>query len=251
MSDSVSPVLEVEQVTMSYGRVKAVDDVSLGVRSGAIVGLLGPNGAGKTTLIRCCAGWLRPEAGLVRIEGEVQSATNLRARAHLGVVSRDAPLAPELTVRETLHLRATLYGLAGKQRKERCTAAIEEYCLSEFANKRVGALSTGMLQRTAVACAMLHEPSLLLLDEPTVGLDPEVRQHIWHCLRGLAARGVAMLFTTHYLEEAAILCSEIHLMCQGRISLSRDNDGVHASAAELEREYLQIVGAHAAEGPQA
>jgi ABC-2 type transport system ATP-binding protein len=240
-------VLRIENVTKSYGRLRAVDDVTLDVPSSAIVGLLGPNGAGKTTLIRCCAGWLRPEAGQVTINGEIQSATNLRAREHLGVVSRDAPLAPELTVTETLRLRATLYGLSRAQSRERCAAAIDEYCLDEFARQRIGTLSTGMLQRTSIACAMLHEPSLLLLDEPTVGLDPEVRHHIWECLRTLATRGVAMLFTTHYLEEAAQLCTRIHVMCHGRITLSRRNDDRLATASELEQEYLRVVEEHAAE----
>ncbi len=239
--DAAAARLAIRRVSKRYGTLWANRQVSLNVQAGTIIGLLGPNGAGKTTLIRVCAGWLTPDEGDVVIAGHRQSLTAIAARAHLGVVSRDAPLCEELTVAETLFLRATLCGVAAAARTDVCRAAIDEYRLATFARRRIGVLSTGMLQRVAIACAMVHSPAVLLLDEPTVGLDPEIRRHIWECLVRLKERGVALLLTTHYLEEAARLCDEVHLMIRGAIAFSIQPDAMDGSAARLERAYLHAV----------
>lgn len=204
------------------------------------VGLLGPNGAGKTTLIRVCAGWLTPDQGMVWVDGQRQALMARAARMRLGVVSRDAPLYNELTVMETLSLHATLYGLDADQCSQICRNAITEYRLQEIATRRIGVLSTGMLQRVAIATAMLHQPAVLLLDEPTVGLDPDVRHHIWECLARLRRHGVAILLTTHYLEEAAYLCDTVHLLVNGGITATIAPSTVDGPAA-LERAFLSAI----------
>jgi len=233
--------LSIRKVSKHYGALWANRHVSFDVGAGKIIGLLGPNGAGKTTLIRVCAGWLTPDEGEVVVAGHRQSLTAIAARTRLGVVSHDAPLYEELTVAETLFLRATLCGVNAAARTSVCRAAIDEYRLAAFARRRIGVLSTGMLQRVAIACAMVHGPTVLLLDEPTVGLDPEVRRHIWECLVRLKERGVALLLSTHYLEEAAHLCDEVHLMIRGALAISMQPSAMDGSAERLERAYFHAV----------
>lgn len=233
--------LRVQRVSRRFGAVPALRDVSLTVQAGEIVGLLGPNGAGKTTLIRVCAGWLEADTGNVFIADERQTSSARKPRAALGIVSRDAPLYDELTVVETLRLHAGLRGLGGTAAQAACAQAIENYRLREIATRRVGVLSTGMRQRVALAVALLHAPRVLLLDEPTVGLDPDVRQHIWQFLRAAAARGVAMLLTTHYFDEAARVCDRVHLLVNGVLGAPLTPRTDEHAAAELERAFAAAV----------
>ncbi len=241
VNNSKNIPLSIQNINKRFGHLWANENISFDVEKGNVIGLLGPNGAGKTTLIRICAGWLKPEKGEVIINGKKQTVSNLQTRLHLGVVSRDAAMHGELTVNETLSLYATLYGLTGTDKKAACEEVISDYYIQEFVNKRISTLSTGMFQRVAIARAMLHKPSVLLLDEPTVGLDPEVRKHIWDCLKKLKEQGVAMLFTTHYLEEAATLCDKIHLMVDAKITLSISSDAIKDSPDFLHREYMRVV----------
>jgi len=241
MTEPAAPILATHDLGKRFGALWAVRGIHLALRPGSITGLLGPNGAGKTTLIRLCAGLLRPDAGHVSIAGEWQTPANLHTRARLGIVSADAPLAGELTVGHMLRLQGVLYGLHGARLHTACAHAVNEFCLSEFQRRRIGVLSTGMRQRTAIACAMLHQPEVLLLDEPTVGLDPDVRRHIWDCLRAVAQGGVAILLTTHYLEEAARLCQLVHLIVRGMVVMSIAPAEMGGSAERFEREYLRIV----------
>jgi len=238
---TTTPVLATHDLGKRFGTLWAVRGIQLALQPGSITGLLGPNGAGKTTLIRLCAGLLRPDAGHVSVAGEQQTPANLHARARLGVVSVDAPLTGELTVMHMLRLQGVLYGLYGAHLRAACARAVDEFCLGEFQHRRISVLSTGMRQRAAIASAMLHQPELLLLDEPTVGLDPDVRRHIWDCLRAVAQRGVAILFTTHYLEEAARLCQLVHLIVRGTVVMSIAPAEMDGSAERFEREYLRIV----------
>ncbi|MCX7002956.1 MAG: ABC transporter ATP-binding protein [bacterium] len=220
---TTTPVLATHDLGKRFGALWAVRGIQLTLQSGSITGLLGPNGAGKTTLIRLCAGLLRPDAG------------------HVSVAGVAAPLTGELTVMHMLRLQGVLYGLHGAHLRAACARAVDEFCLGEFQHRRISVLSTGMRQRAAIASAMLHQPELLLLDEPTVGLDPDVRRHIWDCLRAVAQRGVAILFTTHYLEEAARLCQLVHLIVRGTVVMSIAPADMDGSAERFEREYLRIV----------
>lgn len=235
------PHLAIRSVSKHFGSIWANRNISLTVRSGEICGLLGPNGAGKTTLIRQCAGWLEPDEGSITILGIRQTANERRTRRLLGVVSHDAPLYRELTVRETLVLQGTLYELSGCTLRASITDALTRYHLEPFADQRIDTLSTGMLRRVAIACAMLHCPAVLLLDEPTVGLDPEVRQYIWGCLQSAARAGAALILTTHYLEEAAHLCHHIYLLVEGEIAVSLSPGEAGHTSAQLEQAYQQAV----------
>ncbi|NLF38274.1 ABC transporter ATP-binding protein [bacterium] len=240
-SDGAPLPLRVRGVGKRYGPLWALRGVSLDLPPGSIVGLLGPNGAGKTTLIRICAGWLEPDEGDAQINGIRQSPSELATRRCMGIVSRDAPLYDEFSVIETLRLHAVLQGMTARAATDAVSRVIDEYRLDEFSRRRVGVLSTGMRQRTAIACALLHDPAVLLLDEPTVGLDPDVRRHIWECLATAAARGVAILLTTHYFDEAVQLCQHVHLLVAGAIarSLAPGTDG--AASRALEEEYFTQV----------
>lgn len=237
-------LLSVENVSKLYGKQKANDNISLSSGEGEIVGLLGPNGAGKTTLIRICAGMLRPDSGKVIINNLEQSSGNLETRKQFGIVSNDVTFNNNLTVIETLQLISVLYGLKRKLIKNICEEAIETYHLSEFIKKRMGALSTGMRQRVAIACSLLHKPSLLLLDEPTLGLDPEMRRHIWQYLKALKTKGVTILLTTHYFEEVSNLCTSVHLLLNGAIAMSLNPNLENSSVEKLESEYLKAVNQH-------
>lgn len=244
----VEPYLAVNAVSKGFGRIRANRDISLAVAGGEICGLLGPNGAGKTTLIRQCAGWLEPDAGTITLRGIRQTSTERRTRRIMGIVSADAPLYPELTVREALTLQGTLYELSGRKLRTAVEQALANYQTEPFADRQIGKLSTGMRQRVAIAAALLHQPAVVLLDEPTAGLDPEIRQEIWAGLRQAAAGGTALILTTHYLEEAARLCSHIHLLINGTIAVSlRAGERGH-SADELEQAYLQAVAYEAPRG---
>jgi len=233
--------LVVAGVSRSFGAVQALRTVSLTLHAGEIVGLLGPNGAGKTTLIRICAGWLEAERGGVQINGVRQTGSALAPRTALGMVSRDAPLYDDLTVAETVRLHAGLHGMAGAAARAACGQALDAYRLRDSAARRIGVLSTGMRQRVALAAALVHDPRVLLLDEPTAGLDPDVRQHIWGYLRSAAARGVAMLLTTHYFDEAARLCDRVHLLVDGVLGAPLTPRTDALAAQELERAFMDAL----------
>ena len=248
-NESPAPPLCLRELSKRFGATQAVRAVNLTLPRGEIAGLLGPNGAGKTTLIRLCAGWLEPDAGEILIDGLAAPAVNRRARSRLGVVSRDMAFQPAFNVREVLWLQATLYGLRGAARREACDHAIATYRLGDVARRLVSVISTGMYQRLAIAAALLHAPSLVLMDEPTTGLDPDVRLHIWDCLEAVRARGTTVLLSTHYLEEAARLCRTVHLMVQGRVAATVATEHGSDGAARLEREYLRVVNTPPAGSP--
>ncbi|MCX7848556.1 MAG: ABC transporter ATP-binding protein [bacterium] len=236
-----TPMVELCGVGKRFGAMWAVRDVTFAVQPGCVTGLLGPNGCGKTTLLRLCAGLLRPDTGTVRIAGVTQGPEAVVARAQLGMVSADAPLMNELTVAQALELQGILQGLRGAALRAACAHVTEEFALGDFLHRRVQVLSTGMRQRAAIASAMMHAPRVLLLDEPTVGLDPDVRAHLWNCLRALAARGVALLLSTHYLEEVVRVCDWAHLLVRGTLSLSMNVRAMEGSVTALEQAFFAAL----------
>jgi len=237
-----SPRLDIRQISKRFGPVWAIRDLSLQVMAGQMVGLLGPNGAGKSTLIRLCAGWLHADGGEIWIGSDRQGVSARNARRQLGVVSADAPVYDELTVEETLYFMCALYGLARPLAHATVKSVMSDLRMQDFHRQRVGRLSVGMRQRVRLACAILHEPALLLLDEPTANLDLEVRQLIWEQLRRLQSRGTAILMCTHNLQEAAGLCTSIHLLAKGVLgpALLPGPDGF--AAPGLEQHYLSALG---------
>lgn len=209
--------LSLAGVTKRYREHTLLDNICLSVDAGQIFGLLGPNGAGKTTLMKIVAGLVRPTAGTVTIFGIDAAQQTPQLRRLVGIVPQDSNLERELTVTEALTVYGRLFGL--ESLRERVEETIAAFSLQGMRQKRVGRLSGGMMRRVLIARALLPKPQLLLLDEPTVGLDPDVRQEIWQIIQDLAASGKTMLLTTHYMEEAARLCAHIALLKAGRLAL--------------------------------
>jgi len=200
----------------SYGNRVAVAGLSLEVPSGQTLGLLGPNGAGKTTTLQMLVGLLRPDSGTISIGGR-SDVSSAGVRSLIGIAPQSLSLYEELTADENLRFFGGLYGLAGSRLAERVDWALD---FAELADRRRHAVQTysgGMKRRLNFACALLHEPQLVLLDEPTVGVDPQSRQHIFDGIRQLQQAGLTVIYTTHYMEEAQRLCDRVAIMDQGQL----------------------------------
>jgi ABC-2 type transport system ATP-binding protein len=212
-----TPLLEVRDVHMSYGPIQALDGVSFDVAPGEMFGLLGPNGAGKTTLLSILSGLLKASRGEVRLLGEVVTPGNRAVRPLLGIVPQELAVYEELTARENLVFFGELYDLGGAELTQRVDAILAAVGLSQRADSRVRTFSGGMKRRLNLACAMVHQPRLLLLDEPTVGVDPQSRSHIFDEVRRLNAEGTTIVYTSHYMEEVQALCPRIGIIDEGRL----------------------------------
>jgi ABC-2 type transport system ATP-binding protein len=211
------PLLHVTGLCKSFGELHAATDVSFDVRAGEIYGLLGPNGAGKTTSISMISGLLRPDAGNVRIDGADFWTAPHRAQKIMGVVPQEIALYEELSGRENLEFWGRLAGLSQAEARVRAGEILHDLSLTDRARDPVMKYSGGMKRRINIGCALMHRPKLLLLDEPTVGIDPQARANILEFVRKLGADGVAILYTTHYLEEAETLCERIGIIDHGRL----------------------------------
>ncbi len=235
--------LAAKGLTKTYGNLTAVDGVSLGLAPGEILGLLGPNGAGKTTTVSLLAGLTAPDAGEVLLGGEVLREDRPEAKGSLGLVPQELALYEALSAEENLRLFGALYGLAGKA----LTAAVERGLrfvgLWDRAGHKVRTFSGGMKRRLNLAAGLLHDPAVLLLDEPTVGVDPQSRNAIFALLEDLKSRGKALLYTTHYMEEAERLCDRIVIMDHGRILAEGTAASLSEKLAAPARLCAQISGA--------
>ena len=215
----------VEDLVKSFGQQKAVDGLSFEVVAGETLGLLGPNGAGKTTTISLLVGLLVPDHGRVVVgNGQDTPASPTggdpqkpAARRLLGVAPQSLSLYDELTATENLKFFGSLYGLAGSALKKRVDWALDFAELQDRRNDRVGTYSGGMKRRLNIAVALIHEPRMLLLDEPTVGVDPHSRNHIFESIRQLQDRGMTIIYTTHYMEEAQRLCDRVAIIDHGKL----------------------------------
>src|SRR5262245_36537653 len=211
---AVLAVLEIRDASKRFGATRALDGLSLTLGEGELLGLLGPNGAGKTTLIRAIAGRVRLDGGTVTLYGHTLAPG--ATRRDLGVVPQENALYPLLTARENLEMFGQLNGLEGKRLRERTAWALEWTGLADRSQSVVRSYSGGMKRRLNLACGVLHEPRLVLLDEPTVGVDPQSREKIYDMLGALRADGASLLLTTHYLEEAEARCERIVVVDHGR-----------------------------------
>jgi ABC-2 type transport system ATP-binding protein len=214
VSSQVS-VLSVVNARKSFGAVKALDGASLELREGEMLALLGPNGAGKTTLIRAIAGRVRLDAGDIRVFGRV--ADGRRTPPELGIVPQEIAVYPLLTARENLSAFGSLHGLAGAELTRQVDWALESAGLTDRASEPVRQFSGGMRRRLNIACGVLHKPRIVLLDEPTVGVDPQSRDRIYDVLADLASQGVSLLVTTHHLEEAEARCARTVIIDHGTV----------------------------------
>ena len=211
MSDDI--VIDVRGLTKTFGDVRAVDDFDLKVPRGAIYGFLGPNGSGKTTTIRMVCGLLRPDSGDGEVLGFDVLNESLRIKQRVGYMTQRFSLYEDLSIRENLEFIARLYGL--DRRAERVDNALEDLGLIERQKQLAGKLSGGWKQRLALAACMIHEPELLLLDEPTAGVDPKARRDFWDAIRRYSAQGVTTLVSTHYMDEA-VQCDSIAYIAYGK-----------------------------------
>ncbi len=211
------PLLQIDHLAKAYGPVRAVQDISFSVRPGEIYGLLGPNGAGKTTTISMISGLLVPDGGSISIAGRPLAADPQAAKRLMGVVPQELALYEELSAAENLEFWGRLAGLDTKTARARTAEILAALTLSDRARDPVKTFSGGMKRRVNLGCALLHRPKLILLDEPTVGIDPQARLNILEFVRSLRADGVGVLYTTHYLEEAESLCDRIGIVDHGRM----------------------------------
>jgi ABC-2 type transport system ATP-binding protein len=210
-------MLELQDLHKSYGPRRALDGLSLTIRPGETFGLLGPNGAGKTTTVSILAGLLRPDRGVLRWDGAPVEGRSEAFKRRIGYVPQDLALIEELDARANLNLFGALYGLGGLALRRAVDEALDFVGLRDRAGDVVKHYSGGMKRRLNLAAALLHDPALLLLDEPTVGVDPQSRNAIFEGLETLKARGKTLVYTTHYMEEAERLCDRIAIIDAGRI----------------------------------
>lgn len=212
-----APILIVEDLWKSYGETKAVQGLTFELSKGEFFGLLGPNGAGKTTTIGLLTGLIEPDRGHVTIGGVHLFLKPMEAKAKLGLVPQNFALYPTLSARDNLVFFGRIYGLRGKRLEERIASALEIVALSDRAQQTVATFSNGMKRRLNIAAGLLHEPEMLILDEPTVGVDTQSRIAILESIHSLNQSGVTILYTTHYMEEAQRLCDRVAIMDQGQI----------------------------------
>jgi ABC-2 type transport system ATP-binding protein len=210
-------VLEVTDVRKQFGPVEALRGVSLTVEEGEMFGLLGPNGAGKTTLLSILAGLLDPSAGSARLFGRPLSRHDFELKRDIGIATQDVSLYGELTGRENLEFFGRLYGMRGPDLAKRVAEVLEFTALIDRADDRVATYSGGMRRRLNLGAAVVHRPRILYLDEPTTGVDPQSRNHIFEEVRALNAAGVTVIYTSHYMEEVEALCPRIAILDQGRV----------------------------------
>lgn len=216
----MAPAVFIEKLKKHYGSVAAVEDVSLQVEPGEIFGLLGPNGAGKTTVLRCLCTLTEPDSGRVEVAGVSVVEQPRLVRQYLGYIAQEVALDKVLTGRELLQLQAALYHLPRAIAKERIAIVLKLLGLESYADQKTGTYSGGLKKRLDLAAGLLHQPQVLVLDEPTVGLDIESRIAVWDFLRGLRERGTTVLLTSHYLEEVDALADRVAIIDQGIVIAS-------------------------------
>ena len=213
-------MLEAQDLKKAYGGRQVVDGLSLQLMPGQVLGLLGPNGAGKSTTVSMLCGLVAPDHGRLLLDGQAldlkQPADERRLKARIGVVPQDLALYEDLAARRNLELFGALYGLTGRDLAHRVDAALDLVGLADRAKDLPGIFSGGMKRRLNIACALVHDPDILLFDEPTVGVDPQSRNAIFDNLEALRRSGKALLYTTHYMEEAERLCDRVVIMDHGR-----------------------------------
>ncbi len=237
---AASPIpLQIDSIVKRFGEVTAVAGISLDVQERACLGLLGPNGAGKSTLIRSIVGRVRPDSGTVRIFG--QPANSRAARKELGWVPQELALYPLLTSRENLDAFGRYQGLRGKALREGIQWCLEWASLADRADSVVKTLSGGMRRRLNMAAGLIHRPRIVLLDEPTVGVDPQSRNHIFEMVEALRAAGTTVIYTTHYMEEAERLCDSIAIVDHGRIIAEGSKDELVAKSFGTRSDVLMRV----------
>jgi ABC-2 type transport system ATP-binding protein len=241
----VEKALEIEGLVKRYPTgTEALRDVSLTIEAGEFFGLLGPNGAGKSTLIHCTTGLARPTSGSIRVFGHDAIKSYGDARMAVGLAPQELNLDWFLTIEESLDYHGGYFGMPKRERRERATELLETFSLTDKRHERTRFLSGGMKRRLVLARALMHRPPLVILDEPTAGVDVELRLELWHYVQRINAEGTTILLTTHYLEEAEQLCDRIAFINEGRIVAQGTTDELASEygVTSLEDAYLGLVG---------
>jgi len=237
--------LEIRDLVKRYPTgTEALRGVSLDIEAGQFFGLLGPNGAGKSTLIHCTTGLAAPTSGAIRVFGHDAVDNYQDARRAVGLAPQDVNLDWFLTLEESLDYHGGYFGMPKKERRERTAELLEAFSLTSKRKDRTRTLSGGMKRRLILARALMHRPQLLILDEPTAGVDVELRLELWHYVQQINAEGTTILLTTHYLEEAEQLCERIAFINEGQIVATGTSRELAAryGVASLEDAYLELVG---------
>ncbi|HEU5367594.1 MAG TPA: ABC transporter ATP-binding protein, partial [Ktedonobacterales bacterium] len=208
-------VIRIQDLRVSYGAVKAVDGISFDIYEGECFGLLGPNGAGKTTTLSCLEGLKKPDSGTITVEGLDVQQDSAQVKRMLGVQLQDTTLFPDLTCTELVELYASFYNVFLSRKQ--IVSYLERFELQEKARSKAKELSGGQRQRLALALAVTHDPRIVVLDEPTTGLDPQARRGLWESIRHMRGEGRTVILTTHYMEEAETLCRRVGIIDHGKI----------------------------------
>ena len=216
MSDDA--IVQVEGLTIRFGDFTAVDDLTFSIKRGEIFGFLGPNGAGKTTTIRAITTIQRPTSGRIVIDGHDSSSDYLAARRCIGIAQQHISLDKDLSVRQNIKYHAMLHKIPKDVMEERVKEFSETLGLGEHMDKKIADLSGGWKRKAAIVCSILHDPSVLFLDEPTAGLDTQSRHLLWELVRTLNSRGTTIFLTTHYIEEAESLCERVAIIDRGKLT---------------------------------
>ncbi|MCP3903155.1 MAG: ABC transporter ATP-binding protein [Planctomycetes bacterium] len=233
-----------QNLSKSFGKVRAVDSINFSITAGRVVGFLGPNGAGKTTTIRMLAGFLPPSSGSVTVDGLDVRRRSLQVRRRIGYLPESTPLYGEMRVIEYLRFRASLFGVRRSKRRGAIDTVIRRCRLEDVRRRQIRHCSKGYRQRVGLAAAMLHDPPVLILDEPTAGLDPEQIREVRQLIRELAGRHTILL-STHILPEAELTCDDIMMIAAGRIRMQGSVNALRQSAAQGCRYIVETDGADA------
>lgn len=235
-------MIVIEKLTKYYGNVTAVKDLSVSLPAGQVHGMLGPNGAGKTTTVRILSTLTRPTSGTASIGGYDVSGQPLQVKQQIGVVHQTLNFDPELTGKESLLIHGMLYGMSRKAIRVRIKELIEFADLADAAHRPVSTYSGGMKRRLSIARAMMHNPRVILLDEPTVGLDAHTRRKVWDLIRRLRDEGCTIILTTHYIEEAEVLADNVVIIDHGRMIAEGSPNELIAGAGSVAVDYSGHAG---------
>jgi daunorubicin resistance ABC transporter ATP-binding subunit len=231
--------IKIENLVKKYNENYAVNSISFDINRGELFGLLGPNGAGKSTTISILSGLIKPTNGSVYIDGSDIVKNPMAAKKVIGLVPQDIALYPTLTARENLMFWGRMYGLSGKVLKQRMEEVLNIVELSDRKNEKIQNYSGGMKRRINIAAALLHRPEILIMDEPTVGIDPQSRNHILETVKSLNDGGMTVIYTSHYMEEVEYLCSRIGIVDHGKLIAIGDKDNLKKSV--LSHDKIEIA----------
>jgi ABC-2 type transport system ATP-binding protein len=235
----------VREAVKRFGDRISVDSLNLNIQEGEIFGLLGPNGAGKSTTIHMISGLLRPDLGTITVDGLSVDKQPIEVKRRIGLVPQDLAIYETLTARQNVTFFAKLYGLRGALLKERVEEALEFVGLTDRAQDKPATFSGGMKRRLNIACAITHHPKLVIMDEPTVGIDPQSRNHILESVRKLNRMGSTIIYTSHYMEEVSAISSRVGIMDHGRLIASGTQEELRRQTTQEERLVIEATGIEA------